>query len=59
MRIKELLKQKKVQYSIVGVILILLIIIFLMIAQMNKVKIEFKLNDNVIEYGSDHSEIEW
>ena len=59
MNMKELLKQKKVQYSIVGVILILLIIIFLMIAQMNKVKIEFKLNDNVIEYGSDQSEIEW
>ena len=59
MKIKELLKQKKVQYSIVGAILILLIIIFLMITQMNKVKIEFKLNDNVIEYGSDQSEIEW
>ena len=59
MSIKELLKQKKVQYSIVGVILIFLIIIFLIITQMNKVKIEFKLNDNVIEYGSDHSEIEW
>ncbi|MCI8540662.1 MAG: hypothetical protein HFE68_03310 [Erysipelotrichaceae bacterium] len=59
MNMKELLKQKKVQYSIVGVILILLIIIFLMITQMNKVKIEFKLNDNVIEYGSDQSEIEW
>ena len=59
MNMKELLKQKKVQYSIVGVILILLIIIFLMITQMNKVKIEFKLNNNVIEYGSDYSKIEW
>ena len=59
MNIKELLKQKKVQYSIVGVILIFLIIIFLIITQMNKVKIEFKLNDNVIEYGSDNSKIEW
>ena len=59
MNIKELLKQKKVQYGIVGAVLVVLIIIFLMIVQMNKVKIEFKLNDNVIEYGSDHSEIEW
>ena len=56
---KELLKQKKVQYGIGGAIIILILIIIFVISQMNQVKVDFKLKENVIEYGSDPSKIEW
>ncbi len=56
---KELLKQKKVQYGIGGAIIILILIIIFVISQMNQVKVDFKLKENVIEYGSDLSKIEW
>lgn len=56
---KELLKQKKVQYGIGGAIIILILIIIFVISQMNQVKVDFKLKENVIEYGSDSSKIEW
>ncbi len=59
MNMKALLRQRKVQCGIIGVILILIIIIFLVTTQLNKVKIDFKLNDNVIEYGSDEAGIDW
>ena len=56
---KELLKQKKVQYGIGGAIIILILIIIFVISQMDQVKVDFKLKENVIEYGSDPSKIEW
>ncbi len=56
---KELLKQKKMQYGIGGAIIILILIIIFVISQMNQVKVDFKLKENVIEYGSDLSKIEW
>lgn len=56
---KELLKQKKMQYGIGGAIIILILIIIFVISQMNQVKVDFKLKENVIEYGSDPSKIEW
>ena len=59
MNMKALLRQRKVQCGIIGVFLILIIIIFLAATQMNKVKIDFKLNDNVIEYGTDEACIDW
>ena len=59
MELKELLKQKKVQYGIGGAIIILILIIIFVISQMNQVKVDFKLKENVIEYGSDLSKIEW
>lgn len=59
MNMKALLRQRKVQCGIIGVFLILIIIIFLAATQMNKVKIDFKLNNNVIEYGTDEAYIDW
>ena len=59
MKIQELFKQRKLQYGIGAAILILIVIIVLVVTQMNKVTIDFKLTDNVIEYGSDPSKIEW
>ena len=59
MNMKALLRQRKVQCGIIGVILILIVIIFLAATQLNKVKIDFKLNDNVIEYGTDETGIDW
>ena len=56
---KELLKQKKMQYGIGGAIIILILIIIFVISQMDQVKVDFKLKENVIEYGSDPSKIEW
>ncbi len=56
---KELLKQKKVQYGIGGAIIILILIIIFLISQMDQVKVDFKLKENVLEYGSDPSKIEW
>ena len=59
MNMKALLRQRKVQCGIGAAILILIVIIVLVVTQMNKVTIDFKLTDNVIEYGSDPSKIEW
>ena len=56
---KELLKQKKMQYGIGGAIIILILIIIFLISQMDQVKVDFKLKENVLEYGSDPSKIEW
>ena len=56
---KELLKQKKMQYGIGGAIIILILIIIFVISHMDQVKVDFKLKENVIEYGSDPSKIEW
>ncbi len=59
MNVKELLKQKKVVYGIIGAVVTAFLIFIFIIIEMKKVKIDFELNDNVIEYGSDQSEIEW
>ena len=59
MNVKELLKQKKAVYGIVGVVVLALFMMVLIISERNRSKITFELNDNVIEYGSDQSKIEW
>lgn len=59
MNVKELLQQKKVQYGIIAAVIILIIVIIFAVNAMNKVKIDFKLNDSIIEYGSDPKSIDW
>ena len=55
---KELLKQKKVQLGI-GVIVIAAIGGGYMIYNSNKVNIDYSLNNHVVEYGSDQSQVDW
>ena len=55
---KELLKQKKVQLGI-GVIVIAAIGGGYMVYNSNKVNIDYSLNDRVVEYGVDQSQVDW
>ena len=54
----ELLKQKKVQLGI-GVIVIAAIGGGYMVYNSNKVNIDYSLNNHVVEYGSDQSQVDW
>ena len=58
MKMKELLKQKKVQLRI-GVIVIAAIGGGYMVYNSNKVNIDYSLNNHVVEYGSDQSQVDW
>ncbi len=58
MKIKELMKQRKVQIGI-GVAAIVLLIVGFAIYEGTKTKIEFQLDDNVLEYGDDIAQIDW
>ncbi len=58
MKMKELLKQKKVQLGI-GVIVIAAIGGGYMVYNSNKVNIDYSLNNHVVEYGSDQSQVDW
>ena len=58
MNMNELLKQKKVQLGI-GVIVIAAIGGGYMVYNSNKVNIDYSLNNHVVEYGSDQSQVDW
>ena len=58
MKMKELLRQKKVQLGI-GVIVIAAIGGGYMVYNSNKVNIDYSLNNHVVEYGSDQSQVDW
>lgn len=55
---KELLKQKKVQLGIVGVVIVVAIGGFA-IYESTKVKIDYTLINNGVEYGTDQTKINW
>lgn len=58
MEMKVLLKQRKVQFGIAGVVAVVAIGGFA-IYESTKVKIDFALNNNVVEYGEDQTKIDW
>lgn len=58
MKMKELLNQKKVQLGI-GVMVIAAIGGGYMVYNSNKVNIDYSLNNHVVEYGSDQSQVDW
>ena len=58
MKMKELLRQKKVQLGI-GVLVIAAIGGGYMVYNSNKVNIDYSLNNHVVEYGSDQSQVNW
>lgn len=58
MNLKELLKQRKVQFGIAGVVIVVAIGGFV-IYESTKVKIDYTLNNNSVEYGTDQTKIDW
>ncbi len=57
--IKELLKNRKVQLGITGVILVAAVGGGYAIYESNKVSIDYTLNNHVVEYGEDQTKIDW
>ena len=57
--IKELLKNRKVQLGITGVILASAVGGGYAIYESNKVSIDYTLNNHVVEYGEDQTKIDW
>ena len=58
MKIIELLKQRKVQVGI-GIAVVVLLFAGIAIYEGTKTKIEFQLDDHVLEYGDDIAKIDW
>ena len=56
---KELLKNRKVQLGVTGVVLVAAIGGGYAYYESNKVSIDYTLNNNVVEYGSDQEKIDW
>lgn len=59
MEFKELLKNRKVQLGVTGVVLVAAIGGGYAYYESNKVSIDYTLNNNVVEYGSDQEKIDW
>lgn len=59
MIVKELLKKRNVCYSLIGAGLMIIGIAGFALYQVNKVKIEFELKENFIEYGTDLKGFDW
>lgn len=59
MELKELLKNRKVQLGVTGVVLVAVIGGGYAYYESNKVSIDYTLNNNVVEYGSDQEKIDW
>ncbi|MCI9525179.1 MAG: hypothetical protein HFF01_09190 [Erysipelotrichaceae bacterium] len=57
--IKELLKNRKVQLGITGVVLVAAIGGGYAIYESNKASIDYTLNNHVVEYGEDQTKIDW
>lgn len=57
--IKELLKNRKVQLGITGVVLVAAVGGGYAIYESNKVSIDYTLNNHVVEYGEDQTKIDW
>ena len=56
---KELLKNRKVQLGVTGVVLVAVIGGGYAYYESNKVSIDYTLNNHVVEYGSDQEKIDW
>lgn len=56
---KELLKNRKVQLGVTGVVLVAVIGGGYAYYESNKVSIDYTLNNNVVEYGEDQTKIDW
>lgn len=59
MKLKELWEKKNVRYATIGLGVAVVGIAGFVIYESNKVKVEFKLNENVIEYGTELKDIDW